>query len=135
MKTPSIQSRYFSPKLLMTTTIVVVLLDWLNAFCSAQDCKILPSSFPSYEVALKKVKAATFKVKETVDTSQSSWIIGAAFYSCDSRVGFLIIKTDDREYIHQGVPIEIWMAFKAASSMGSYYQANIRNRYKLKLND
>lgn len=135
MKTPSIQSRYFSPKLLMITTIVVILLSGLNAFCSAQDCKILPSSFPCYEVALKIVKAATFKVKETVDASRSSWIRGATFYSCDSRTGFLIIKTDDGEYIHQALPMEVWRGFKTAPSMGSYYQANIRNRYKLKLND
>jgi len=103
--------------------------------CNGQDCRNIPTSFSSYQQAIKAIKVATFKMHETVDTSRSSWIRGAKFYSCDSRVGFLIIKTDDREYIHQGVPIEIWMAFKAASSMGSYYQANIRNGYKLKLND
>ena len=96
-----------------------------------QDCNKIPSSFRSYEQAVQIVKSSTFKIRESVNTSKSSWIRAASFYSCDSQKGFLIIRTDDREYIHQNVPIEVWRGFKNASSFGSYYSNNIRGRYRL----
>jgi hypothetical protein len=99
----------------------------------SQDCSQIPLSFSSYGQATSLVKSSTFKIKETLDTSKSSWIRGATYYSCDSKKGFLIIKTDDREYIHQNVPIEIWNSFKNASSFGSSYNANIKNKYRLVL--
>jgi len=98
-----------------------------------QDCNKIPSSFRSYEQAVQIVKSSTFKIRESVNTSKSSWIRAASFYSCDSQKGFMIIRTDDREYIHQNVPIEVWRGFKNASSFGSYYSNNIRGKYRLLL--
>lgn len=113
--------------------IAISVLIIISNSCIGQDCKNIPTSFSSYEQAIRLVKSSAFKVKETVDTSRSSWIRGATYYSCDSRTGFLIIKTDDREYIHQAVPIEVWRGFKNAQSFGSYYSNNIKGNYSLVL--
>jgi hypothetical protein len=102
-------------------------------FAFSQECNKLPASFKSYEQALNLVKSSTFKISQSVNTSKSSWIRSATYYSCDSRKGFLIIKTDDREYIHQDVPIEIWNGFKNAPSFGNYYDSYIKRRYKVVL--
>ena len=98
----------------------------------SDDCSSL-GNFKSYDEAIAKVKDAKFKVYESVDTDKSSWIRGAYYYSCDGQSGFLIIETDKRPYIHAGVPLSAWNGFKTASSLGSYYDHNIKGRYRLYL--
>jgi len=105
----------------------------LSNFSYSQNCKTLPIEFDSYEQAIRLVKSSTFKIEESLNTSKSSWIRGASYFSCDRKTGFLIFKTDDREYIHQNVPIDIWNGFKNASSFGSYYNRYIKGRYQLSL--
>ena len=103
--------------------------------CNSQDCNKLPAIYTSYSQGIELVKSSSFKVKETANTSNSSWITSAKYYSCDGNTGYLIYTTNkDYEYIHQGVPVNIWEGFKNASSKGSYYNSNIKNRYRLKLN-
>lgn len=104
-------------------------------FCpiNGQDCNKIPSVFSSYEQAKQIVQSATFKIKDNIDTTKSSWIRGASFYSCDGKKGFLIIKTDARDYIHQNVPIEVWRGFKNADSFGNYYNSYLKGNYRLSL--
>ncbi|HEV8503963.1 MAG TPA: KTSC domain-containing protein [Chitinophagaceae bacterium] len=99
----------------------------------AQNCKILPAHFYSYEQAISWVKNASFKIKEDVNTSKSSWIRSASYYSCDGKVGYFIFSTDSKEYIHEGIPVEIWNKFKNADSFGSYYDHYIRKKYRFYL--
>ena len=121
---------YLKKKVQIVLCVMAVILVTIQP-CSGQDCNKLPKSFSSYEQAKSLVKSSTFKIKESVNTSKSSWIRGASFYSCDSKKGFLIINTDSKEYIHQNVPIEIWREFKNAGSFGSYYSNYIRGKYRL----
>jgi hypothetical protein len=102
--------------------------------CSGNDCDQLPKKFSSYDEAVKTIKAAHFKVEESVNTSKSSWLRGAAFYSCDGATGFFILKTDNQDYLYSGVPSEIWEGFKNAESFGSYYDHNIKHKYSFNLN-
>ena len=55
---------------------------------NAQNCRALPSDFQSYTEAVKYVKRSNLLTKETINTSNSSWIRAASFYSCDGRKGF-----------------------------------------------
>ncbi|WP_410743747.1 KTSC domain-containing protein [Flavobacterium sp. CG_9.10] len=48
-------------------------------------------------------------------------------------MGFLVIKTGSRAYVHQDMPNEVWESFKKADSKGSFYSRNIRGNYRLKL--
>ena len=59
----------------------------------SQSCKDLPASFSSYSQAIQKVKAATFQIMETTNTSGSSWITSAKYYSCDGETGYFIYTT------------------------------------------
>lgn len=112
-------------------TIIVIL--FIHHISYSQDCKTLPTTFDSYSQANKLVKSSTFEIKESVNTSKSSWIRGATYYSCDGEKGFFILQTDNKEYIHQNVPLDIWKGFKNASSFGSYYSRNIKGKYQLQL--
>ena len=83
---------------------------------------------------MEQIRSATFLLTEEQNTDESSWIRGAEFYSCDGASGFFILRTDDWEYIHVDVPVAVWQGFKEATSFGSYYTANIKRRYRLRLN-
>jgi hypothetical protein len=97
------------------------------------DCNKLQSNFSTYNEAMSKIKSTKFTISDNVNTSRSSWVRGASFYSCDAKKGYFIIYTDTRNYIYKDLPISIWNGFKSASSFGSYYDKNIKNRYQLYL--
>ena len=83
-----------------------------------------------YEVENNK----EFKLAESKKTPQSSWVTGAAFYSCNNNTGYLIlIPTKGYKYIHEGVPLKVWQGFKNATDFGQYYDYNIRGRFRFKL--
>ncbi len=102
--------------------------------CS-QDCKTLPDIYGSYSKAIRKVERASFNYTDEVDTSKSSWIREANYYSCDKTTGYLIIETDSQSYIYQDVPISVWNEFKQATSFGRNYNSHIKGNYKLNLNN
>jgi hypothetical protein len=112
--------------------LIIFLFISISAFGQA-DCSTLPKSFSSYSNAINQVKQAKFSYKDDISTSNSSWVTSANFYSCDGKIGYLIIGLKNRLYLHQGMPISLWQRFKQASSFGSFYDANVRNRYKLNL--
>jgi len=102
--------------------------------CSGDDCDQLPKSYSSYDDAVKTIKATHFKIQETVNTSKSSWVRGASYYSCGGSSGFFILKTDKQEYLYSGVPVDTWNGFKNAESFGSYFDYNIKHNFSFKLN-
>jgi hypothetical protein len=117
----------------MNKGIIIIFLAFLFGSCSGQNCKTLPDSYATYLKALKQVRNSSFIISEKMQTEKSSWIENAQFYSCDRIVGFMIVKTKNREYIHQNLPVVIWNKFKIAESFGSFYNNHIKNKYQLKL--
>ena len=96
-------------------------------------CQNLPEIFENYEDAHSKIHKTKFYFIENLNTSKSSWIRGASYFSCDGKFGFLSIYTDKKEYIHQNVPIELWNSFKQAESFGRFYNKHIKHKYHLKI--
>jgi hypothetical protein len=105
----------------------------LSLSCSGQDCNTLPLHYSSYDNAVEIIKETHFKIEESVNTSKSSWIRSASYYSCDGETGYFIFSTDEKTYIHAGVPVELWNEFKEAESFGSFYDHYIRGRYRFNL--
>ena len=100
----------------------------------SQSCENLKTTFESYPEAKSIVTKTNFNISEELDTSKSSWLRSASYFSCDKQTGYLIIYTDKKSYIHANVPLRTWQSFKNAESFGSFYSKNIRGNYKLKLN-
>lgn len=118
----------------MKRLIIISFLFFTIVSCRSQDCNKLPNNFTSYSQAISLVEGSTFKIHETANTSKSSWIRSAQYYSCDGNTGYFIYSTKEgKEYIHKGVPIDVWEEFKKADSKGSYYDYNIRFKYQLNL--
>lgn len=101
--------------------------------CSQSNCNSLPKRFNSYSDAVYQLKNAHFSYVDNVNTSRSSFVTSANYYSCDGKTGFLIIGLKYKEYIHKDVPIKVWQQFKQASSFGQFYNRNIKGRYILYL--
>lgn len=102
--------------------------------CRTKDsCDKLPTQFSSYDQAVSKIESSDFKIKEEANTSKSSWIRGASFYSCDGNTGFYILQTDKQDYLYTNMPYSVWTEFKNAESLGKFYNENIKHRYIFQL--
>ena len=99
------------------------------------NCSQINPTFKNYDEAVNTVKSTDFKITDDIDTSKSSWIRSAKYYSCNGIVGYLIFTTDENEYIHLNVPIEVWQEFKQADSFGKFYNQNIKLKYHLYTSD
>jgi hypothetical protein len=120
----------------MKKTALLLLLSLVILISSAQgqkNCASLKTKFKSYNEALIAIQNTKFLIEDEVNTSTSSWIRSASYYSCDGKVGYFILGTDKRDYIHANLPFAMWKAFKQANSFGSYYNTHIKNRYQLTL--
>ena len=105
------------------------------ASCSQKtNCEQLPTQFSSYNDASKKIKEVNFKISDKLNTSKSSWITSASYYSCDGETGYFIFVAKGNEYIHIGVPYAVWGQFKNAESFGSFYNKNLKHKFTLLLN-
>lgn len=98
------------------------------------NCDDLETNFSTYDEAKVAIENTKFRIEETIDTSESSWIRGASYYSCDGNTGFFVLITDSQDYLYMDMPINVWNGFKNAESFGSYYNQNIKNKYAFQLN-
>ena len=101
--------------------------------CNSIDCYSLPHSYSSYNEAIEAIEDSHFHFEESVNTSKSTWIVGASFYSCDKENGYFILETKNKKYLYSGMPTQIWIEFKNSESFGKYYNSQIKGRYTFHL--
>jgi len=113
---------------------IILTLSIFIVSCSQKgSCEQLSKQFETYDKAVEKIKLTVFKIEESVNTSKSSWIKNASYYSCDGQIGYFILETSKKEYLHADLPYQVWTEFKSAESFGSFYNENIRDKYNLNL--
>lgn len=96
-----------------------------------QNCSNAPNHFDSYEEAEEFVYSHEFEFSKTCNTSSSSWITCAKWYSCDGVTGYFLICIGQKTYLHTGLPLYIFQNLCNSTSIGSYYDTYIRGRYRL----
>lgn len=114
--------------------LILIFIAFIPTSCRSQNCNTIPTKFASYSQAINIVESSIFKIDERINTSKSGWILDAHYYSCDGKTGFFIIQTKPRKYIHANMPVSVWKQIKKAGSFGSFYDYNIKGRYRLYLN-
>ena len=114
-------------KIILLLSFILTLI--LTSCTTKTSCDQLSNQFSSYDEAISKIKSADFKINETANTSKSSWIKNASFFSCDSNTGYFILETFKQEYLYSELPYSLWKEFKSAESFGSYYNQKIKNNY------
>ena len=115
------------------TLHLLVVISVIFTSCNSQNCEGFPAYFTSYRQAVHELKSTDFIIEESLDSSRSTVIRNASFYSCDSKTGFLLVKIRRTEYIYQNVPISVWENFKVAESYGKFYNNYIKRRFELKI--
>jgi KTSC domain len=116
----------------MVKRYLIIFLVILSS-CKKKNCENLSANFESYAVAKVELKKHKFKLQESLNSEQSSWIKSVEYLSCNGKTGFLILETDKQEYVHQDVPIEIWKEFSKVSSVGNFYNLRIKRKYQLSI--
>lgn len=114
--------------------LVLILVVICIASCKGQNCEDISTTFTNYKEVISVIKSTHFALEDDVNTSKSSWIRKASYYSCDNKTGFFVLKTDKKNYVFEKVPISVWKQFKNADSFGKFYNSKIRNKYHLYLN-
>jgi len=70
-------------------------------------------------------------VQDVMDTSRSSWIESASFEKeATANFGKLMIHIKGEDITYLDVPVQVWLKFKKAESLGSFYTDHIKNRYE-----
>lgn len=116
----------FLPFILALTSLIVSCLPKTS-------CNQLPNAFSAYDEALLQIESADFRISESVNTSKSSWIRNASYYSCDGQTGYFIIETDKKKYVHSGLPYTVWKQFEDAKSFGKFYNEKVKYNYAVQL--
>ena len=101
--------------------------------CSAeaqQSCEQLEKKYLDADRMVSLLDQTSFSFSEEFDTSQSSWIKAASFYSCDGAKGYFVLRTSKKVYLYKDVPKDLWSRFKQADSLGSFYNRQIKGRYE-----
>ncbi len=124
---------YRKTKIRLLFSIFLILSLFTISYSQKEGCKQLSKQFETYDKAVDKIKSTQFKIEESANTSKSSWIKNASYFSCDGQTGFFILKTSKKEYLYADLPYQVWKEFKDAESFGRYYNANIRDKYNLNL--
>lgn len=121
---------------MMTTKplAIVLLLTILSISCSHKiNCEQIPNSFSTYDEALLQIESAHFEISESVNTSKSSWIKNASYYSCDGQTGYFVLGTSKKQYLFSNMPYMVWKQFENAESFGKFYNEQIKNKYHFQL--
>jgi len=117
-------------KTIFKVSILISILT-ITISCGGKDCNLINGNFDNYKNALQVIKSSDFEFSDDFNISRSSWIYDAEYYSCDGKIGYLIIETKSKNYIHSGVPIEMWNEFKNSDSFGKYYNRKLKGRFRL----
>jgi len=114
--------------------VLYLLLTLFVFSCKGQSCENLKDSFKTFKEAQFSILETKFSLEDSLDTSKSSWIKEANYFSCDDEFGYLILETSTKKYIFKKVPLKVWEGFKKADSFGKYYSQSIRGKYQFILN-
>jgi|SRR5581483_4855868 len=111
-------------------SVILNLIFLITISCRQKgNCDQLPKGFTSYEDAIEKITTVNFKIEEDANTSKSSWIRGASFYSCDETKGFFLLIIENHKYLYSEIPYSVWKEFENADSFGKFYNERIRHNY------
>jgi hypothetical protein len=115
----------------MRLICLAVLLCSVFSAWTQTPCGNLPSHFANKETAIQAVIHAEFPLNEQYNSAKTSWIRSASYFSCDLKTGYFIFSTVDKVFIHKGMPLALWNAFKTAPDPGKYYNRHIKNKFTL----
>lgn len=116
----------------MKKLILLISLVITGLYSNAQEenCSGQSENWKSEKKVLAGIENINFNTNETLQPDGKSWMISANFYSCDDQYGYLVVKSDNKTFVHHNVPISVWRSLKEAKSIGGFYNFYIKDYYK-----
>lgn len=113
----------------------ILLISLLNCFCSfaqevehnykvgpqSTNCDSLDISGQSASQSIELIRATKFRFNQSFRLSRKQGLQLGAYYSCDNKGGFLIIKYDGKENLYHKVDKHLWEEFISSSDPEGYY--------------
>lgn len=116
-----------------TFVILILMILFIN-ICSAQEvehnylvgpqsttCDSLEMHELSMDQYIEQIRKSNFRFDQTFRLTRKQGLQQGEFYSCDGKVGFLIIKFDDIETLYNDVKKTDWEALISSSDPEGYY--------------
>ena len=120
------------PKLAYNSRIFLLLFSCIIMLIScksnSQDCLVGYSQFGSYD-EIKKYVIDNYSCKS--ESPNSSWIEKLKYCGCDNDMGYLIMITKNKTYLHKPISQDVWQQLINADDVGSYYTRKIKGKYKI----
>lgn len=108
------------------------LVGFLITKAESDNCSVEFSSWKTEKEAISSIENLDFQFSETIENDTTSWLKSASFYSCDGKHGYLVVRGNQKEYIHTAVPVEVWKDLKNARSKGGFYNFYIKDKFTFK---
>lgn len=117
----------------MKSSIILLGLIFTGLYLNAQinGCLHTKTNWDSAKDAIVAIENTSFRTSEAITDIHDSWLKSANYYSCNSDFGFLIVRGEKKTFVHQNVPVDVWLSLKSANSKGGYYNFYVKNKYKL----
>lgn len=112
--------------------LVLIIVCFTQISC-VWDCESLVKEKSTYFDAVSDIRRSNYLYEDGFLSPESSWILGAEFYSCNYSDGYMIIQTSGGDYLYSNVPRDIWKDFKMSDSKGRFFHEHIKGRYLTKL--
>jgi len=127
-----IASAFSSAPGILASRLAISLMLLCFVGCGGNGITEEPKSFPSFDTA--SVWYSDHAITEQM-TPSSTAIAWAGYCGNSNRKVLLIAFTSkpSKRYVYEGVPGEVWAAFKAADSKGKFYNSTIKGRYRFGL--
>ena len=121
--------------MIVVILIQVLLVAPVTSNIQNRSCNELPDSYRDRSEAENAILSAEgWKIREYDPTTNSSWMKGARYLSCDGELGYLFFHRDfGSTTIHEGVEARVWRQFTATDNKDKFYSRNFRGRYEFRV--
>lgn len=75
----------------------------------------------SLEQAINLIRDTNFRIRQSFKLTRQQGFKGGEYFSCDGKIGFLIIKYPETEFLFQDVKKEIWQALRTSRDPEGYF--------------
>ncbi len=81
--------------------------------------------------AVSIIEHTTFRFQQQFKISRTYGVMNARYFSCDGKLGYLIIKVDKEDYIYIDVPEPKWKLLISSADINAFYNEEIKGIYEV----
>lgn len=100
---------------------------------STQSCHYFPKAFKTVEEAEHRLHSTECESLYDSTSFHTGGIRHAAFYTCDKKLGFMILRLNDRKQLFRNVPLQFWKNMRKAKSFEAYFRLNVEHKFPVYL--